>query len=84
MKVQGRRKRGWHKRRWFDRMRDHIKEKGLSGRKCTTVPYGGVYHRTSTPHQSEHTLKRKRKKRSTLQRLNQNELNAHVRNDTVV
>ena len=31
MKVQGRRKRGRPKRRWLDRMRDGIKEKGLSG-----------------------------------------------------
>ena len=30
MKVQGRRKRGRHKRRWLDRVRDDIKEKGLS------------------------------------------------------
>ena len=31
MKLQGRRKRGRPKRRWFDRVRDDIKEKGLSG-----------------------------------------------------
>ena len=31
MKVQGRRKRGRPKRRWLDRVRDDIKEKGLSG-----------------------------------------------------
>ena len=30
MKVQGRRKRGRPMRRWFDRVRDDIKEKGLS------------------------------------------------------
>ena len=30
MKVQGRRKRGRPKRRWLDRVRDDIKEKGLS------------------------------------------------------
>ena len=30
MKVQGRRKIGRPKRRWFDRVRDDIKEKGLS------------------------------------------------------
>ena len=31
MKVQGRRKIGKPKRRWLDRVRDDIKEKGLSG-----------------------------------------------------
>ena len=31
MKVQRRRKRGRPKRRWLDRVRDDIKEKGLSG-----------------------------------------------------
>ena len=30
MKVQGRRKRGRSKRRWLDKMKDDIKEKGLS------------------------------------------------------
>ena len=30
MKVKGRRKRGRPKRRWLDRVRDDIKEKGLS------------------------------------------------------
>ena len=30
MKVQGRRKRGRHKRRWFDKVKDDIKEKRLS------------------------------------------------------
>ena len=30
MKVQGRRKRGRHKRRWLDKVRDDVKEKGLS------------------------------------------------------
>ena len=31
MKAQGKRKRGRHKRRCMDRVRDDIKEKGLSG-----------------------------------------------------
>ena len=57
-KVQGRRKRGRPKRRWLDRVRDDIKEKGLS---CTTVLHGGVYHRTSTPPKSGNKMKRKRK-----------------------
>ena len=30
MKVQGRRKRGRPKRIWFDKVKDDIKEKGLS------------------------------------------------------
>ena len=30
MKVQGRRKRGRHKRRWLDKVKNDIKEKGLS------------------------------------------------------
>ena len=30
MKVEGRRKRGRNKRRWLDRVRHDIKEKGLS------------------------------------------------------
>ena len=59
MKVQGRRKRGRPKRRWLDRVRDDIKEKGLSRRKCTTVLHGGVCHPTSTPHRSRDKMKRK-------------------------
>ena len=31
MKIQGRRKRGRPKRRWLDKVKDDIKEKGLSG-----------------------------------------------------
>ena len=30
LKVQGRRKRGRHKRRWLDKVKDDIREKGLS------------------------------------------------------
>ena len=30
MKVQGRRKSARHKRRWLDKVKDDIKEKGLS------------------------------------------------------
>ena len=54
MKVQGRRKTGRPKRRWLDKVKDHIKEKGLSAdhMKCTTVLHGGVCYRTSTPHKS--------------------------------
>ena len=46
-------------RKWLDRARDDIKEKGLSGRKCMTVLHGGVCHRTSTPHKSGNMIKRK-------------------------
>ena len=49
MKVQGRRKRGRPKRRWLDKLKDDIKEKGPSAMKCTTVLHGGVCHRISTP-----------------------------------
>ena len=48
MKVQGRRKRGRPKRRWLVKVKDDIKQKGLSADKCTTVLHGGVCHRTST------------------------------------
>ena len=47
MEVQGRRKRGRPKRRRLDKVKDDIKEKGLS-EEFTTVLHGGVYHRT--PH----------------------------------
>ncbi len=52
MKVQGRRERGRPKRRWLDKVKDDIKEKGPSVMKCMTVLHGGVCHRTSTPHRS--------------------------------
>ena len=35
MKEQGRRMRGRPERRWLGRVKDDIKEKGLSGRRCT-------------------------------------------------
>ena len=38
MKVQGRRKRGRPKRRWLDRVRDDIKEKGLLGGRRSVRP----------------------------------------------
>ena len=52
MEVQGRMKRGRPKRRWLDRVRNDIKGKGVSGRKCTTELHEGVYRQTSTPHKS--------------------------------
>ena len=48
IKVQGRR-RERPKGRWLDRVRDDIKEKGLSGgggEECTTVLHGGICHKT--------------------------------------
>ena len=46
MKVQGRRKRGRPKRRWLVKVRDDIKEKGLSGEEmydCATWRYMSSY-----------------------------------------
>ena len=57
-KVQGRRKRGRHKRRWLDKAKDDIKEKGLSAD-------GGVCHRTSTPHKSGSKMKEQKKNMNT-------------------
>ena len=59
MKVQGRRKRGRHNRRWLDRVKDDIKDRRR--RTCTTVLHGGVCHRTSTPRQSYNKMKMKKK-----------------------
>ena len=50
-------KRGQAKRRWLDRVMDAIKDKGLSGRKCTTVLHEGACHRTSTLHKSGNRIK---------------------------
>ena len=50
------------KRRLLNRVRDYIKEKGLWGRKCTTVLHGGVSHRTMTPRQCGNKMERKKKK----------------------
>ena len=44
--VQGRRKRGIPKRRWFDKVKDAIKEKGLSAAE--------VYDRASRRHVTSH------------------------------
>ena len=45
MKVQGRRKRGRSKRRWLDKVKDDIKEKGLSA--------DDVYDRATWRHMSD-------------------------------
>ena len=62
MKVQGKRK-----RIWLNKVKDDIKEKGLFGRnglsrESMTVLHGGVWHRTSTPHQSGNKMKEKKKR----------------------
>ena len=57
MKVQGRRKRGRPKRRWLDKVKDDIKDKGLSADEvydCATC------HRTSTPHKSGNKMNEKK------------------------
>ena len=51
MKVQGSRKRGIPRRRWLDKVKDDIKEKGLSADVC---------HCTSTQHKSGNKMKRKK------------------------
>ena len=61
MKVQGRRKRGRPKRRWLDKVKDDIKEKGLSADDVYDQLHGGVCHRTSTPHKSGNKMKEKKK-----------------------
>ena len=45
-------------RRWLDRVRDDIKDKGLLGEEVYHL-HGGVCHRTSAPHKSENKMKRK-------------------------
>ena len=61
MKVQGRRKIGRPKIRWFYKVKDDIKEKGLSADDVYDLLHGSVCHRTSTPHKSGNTMKEKKK-----------------------
>ena len=65
MKVQGRRKRGRPKIRWLDKVKDDIKENGLSA--------DDVYDRATwmrmpsyiaTPHNSGNKMKEKKRKNS--------------------
>ena len=63
MKVQGRSKRGRPKRRWLNRGRDDIKEKG----ECTTLVHGGVCHRASTTHKRGNKMKKKKEKTKNIQ-----------------
>ena len=44
LKVQGRRKRGRPKRRWLDRVRDDIKEKGLSADEVYNMEAYAIVH----------------------------------------
>ena len=62
MKVQGRRKRGRPKRRWLDKVKDDIKEKGLSADDVYDRATW-ICHPTSTPHKSGNTMKEKKNKR---------------------
>ena len=50
MKVQGRRKRGRPKRRWLDKVKDDIKEKGLSADEVYDSATRRLCHRTSIIH----------------------------------
>ena len=62
MNVQGRRKRGRPKRRWLEKVKEYIRDNGLSADMYTNVLHGGICHRTSTPHKSGHKMKEKKKK----------------------
>ena len=63
MKVQGRRKRGIPKRRWLAKVKDDIKEKGLSPDDVyDRATWRRRRHRTSTPHKSGNKIKEKKKK----------------------
>ena len=58
MKVQGRRKRERPKRRWLNKVRDYIKEKGPWAEE---VYDRATWRHTSTPHKSGDKMKRKKK-----------------------
>ena len=57
MKVHGRRKRGRTKRRWLDKVKDDIKEKGQSADEVYDLLHGGVCHRA---HESGNMINRKK------------------------
>ena len=57
MKVQGRRKRGRHKRRWLDKVKDDIKAKGLSADEVYDRAMEAYFICTSTPHKSGNKMK---------------------------
>ena len=54
----GRRKRGRPERRRLDRVRDDIRKKGVSGRKCMTELHAAIYRHTLTPHKSGTKVKK--------------------------
>ena len=59
MNVQGRRKKGRPKRRWLDKVKDDIKEKGLS---ADDAYDSATWRRMlSTPHKSGNMMKEKKK-----------------------
>ena len=51
IEVQGSR-RGRPKKRWVDCVKDDLRQKGLSGERCTTELHGGDYRPILTPHRS--------------------------------
>ena len=57
MKVQGRRKRRRPKRRWLDKVKDDIKEKGLSADEVYARARRRLCYRTSTPQKSGNNMK---------------------------
>ena len=63
MEVQGRRKRGRPNRRWLDKVKDDIKEKGLSADEMydRTTWMCRPYVIVSTPRKSGNKMKEKRK-----------------------
>ena len=65
MKVHGRWKREIPKRRWLDKVKDDIKEKGLSADDVYDhAIHRGVCHRTSIPHKSGNKMKEGKKKKT--------------------
>ena len=68
MKVQGRRKRGRPTRKWLDKVKDDIKEKGLSAHDV----YDGSTRRrmssSSSPHKSGNKMKEKKRVSSPMDR----------------
>ena len=63
MKVRRKRKRGRPGRRWLDKVRDDIKENGLSGEEMYhRATWRRICHRTSTPHKSVNKMNRKNTK----------------------
>ena len=57
MKVQGRRRRERPRRRWLDKVKNDIKEKGLS---ADDVYDRATWRRTSTPPKSGNKMKERR------------------------